>query len=243
MSPIDVRPAASHDMASLLKMPPYSRGGLTFPFKEEILVAEDNGTVVGAVSVCDKEISLVHGEWNEEFERCLNKFEKVTSRMISKLYVLPTYRYGGIGTKLVGEAVRHANEKGFNEVYAGIYTRNDFKDISQHIFEKNGFAKIGSCICFLSEGYCRGTLLKRTTSLNNFEKSKSKKKERAHIPLNISNTRNWHELRQLAHVPKVHLPAEHASHHLGQHHSVALFSSFFLSDQNYILVGCLCRDS
>jgi GNAT superfamily N-acetyltransferase len=172
VNPIEVRTAAGHDTESLLKMPPYSGGGLTFPFREEILVAEDKGAVVGAVSVGDKEISPVYGEWNEEFERCLNKFEKVTSRMISRLYVLPAYRYRGIGTKLVEEAVRHVNEKGFNEVYAGIYIGNNFRDISQHIFEKNGFAKIGSCICFLSKGYCRGTLLKRTISLSNLEKRK-----------------------------------------------------------------------
>jgi GNAT superfamily N-acetyltransferase len=167
-----VRPAASHDLESLLKIPPYSRGGLTFPFQEEILVAEDDGTILGAVSVCDKEISRVCGEWKDEYERCLNKFEKVLSHLISKLYVLPPYRYRGVGTKLVEEAVRHVKEKGFKEVYAGIYIGNNFKDISQHIFEKDGFVKIGSCICFLSKGYCRGTLLKKAISPKNLEKRK-----------------------------------------------------------------------
>jgi len=160
---MDVRPATKHDEKSLLKMRPYAKCGLGFPCSEEILLAVNNGKVLGAVSVCHKDISYVYGEWKGGFEQCLNNLiKKVSSGWISKLYVFPEHRHRGIGTKLVEEAVEHLKQKNFNEVYAGIYVKNKFRNVSQHVFEKNGFAKIGSCICPLSKGHCRGTLLKKT---------------------------------------------------------------------------------
>ncbi len=157
-----VRLAAKHDVESLLKIPAYSKCVVAFPFEEEILVAERDGKVLGAISVVHKDITYVSGEWNEGYESSLNTLmEKVSGCWISKLYVFPEYRLKGIGTKLVEETVKYLNEKGLTEAYSGIYIRNDFRNISQHIFEKCGFKKFGSCICSLTEGYCRGILFKR----------------------------------------------------------------------------------
>jgi GNAT superfamily N-acetyltransferase len=156
-----VRLSAKNDLESLLKMPPYSRSGVACPFREDILVAESEAKVVGAVSISYKEISYVPGEWKNTYEQHPNNLEKILGCWVSKLYVLPEHRSRGVGTKLVEESLKYVNAKGFNEAYAGIYVKNKFRKVSQRIFEKNGFKKFGSCICFLSEGYCRGTLLKK----------------------------------------------------------------------------------
>jgi GNAT superfamily N-acetyltransferase len=175
MGSIHVRHATKHDIESLLKMPPYAKCGLDFPCSEEILLAVNNGKVLGAVSVCHRDISYVYGEWKGGFEQCLNNLvQKVSSGWISKLYVFPEYRHRGIGTRLVKEAVKSLKERDFDEVYAGIYVKNRFRNVSQHVFEKNGFAKIGSCICPLSKGHCRGTLLKKTIRSSNQRKRNEK---------------------------------------------------------------------
>jgi GNAT superfamily N-acetyltransferase len=87
---------------------------------------------------------------------------KVSGGWISKLYVFPEYRRQGIGTKLVEEALERLKEKEFTEAYAGIYVKNEFRKVSEHIFEKNGFKRVGFCICFLTNGHCRGVLLEKT---------------------------------------------------------------------------------
>lgn len=161
MCSIIVRLATKNDLESLLKMPPYSRSHVSCPFKEIILVAENDAEVIGAVSIGHNEIFYVPREWKSTNEPYPNNLEKIQGGWISKLYVFPQYRSKGVGTKLVGEAVKHLKKKGFKEAYAGIYIKNRFRTISQRIFEKNGFKKIGSCVCFLPKGYCRGTLLKK----------------------------------------------------------------------------------
>ena len=162
MGPIIVRLATKNDTESLLKIPQYSKCEIVFPLEEEILVAERDGKVLGAISVGHKDITYVSGEWKESYERHLNtKMEKVSGCWVSKLYVFPEHRRKGIGKKLVKEAVEYLKEKGFTKAYAGIYIKNRFRKTSQRIFERNGFKHFGSCICFLSEGYCRGTLLEK----------------------------------------------------------------------------------
>lgn len=133
--------------------------------EEDVLVADREGLIQGAVSVSSKKISLVYGDWKEGFEPSeANLIQLVSRGWISKLFVFPEYRNQGIGAKLVEEALSFLEKRNFTEAYAGIYVQNEFRDVSHHIFEKACFKKIGSCVCLLIDGYCRGTLLKREIS-------------------------------------------------------------------------------
>jgi GNAT superfamily N-acetyltransferase len=160
---VRVRLASGRDRESLLRMPPYLKSSRECPSrKEDVLVAVNGGVVYGAVSVSRKDILCVHGEWRDRFERRLNSLvSEVSGGWISKLYVFPEYRRRGVGTKLVGEALEHLREKGFAEAYAGIYVKNRFRNVSERIFKRNGFNGVGSCVCFLVDGHCRGVLLKK----------------------------------------------------------------------------------
>jgi GNAT superfamily N-acetyltransferase len=144
MSPINVRLAIRQDIGSLLEMPPYSKCKCDLPCHgEDVLVAESEGIILGATSVGSKDISFVYGEWKGDFEQCLaNLSKEVSKAWISKLYVFPEYRNQGIGTKLVEEALKRIEERNLTEVYAGIHIKNEFKDISAYIFEKNADATI-----------------------------------------------------------------------------------------------------
>jgi len=158
-----IRPATENDTKSLAEMRPYSAYCSSLPLEEEILVAEADGKVVGAVSVGHKEITYL----GKEPQSCSrqptpSEVQKVSGPWISKLFVLPEYRYHGIGTKLVREAVKHLEKKGITEVYAGVYIKNVCREVSLELFKYNGFQEAGSCICFLSEGHCEGTLLKKS---------------------------------------------------------------------------------
>jgi epoxyqueuosine reductase QueG/GNAT superfamily N-acetyltransferase len=162
MISVNVKLATKDDLRSLAEMPPYSEASIDFPSKEDILIAEGDGKVLGAVSIGRKDISFSS---NKPIDSCKlfdnNELHKVSGPWISKLFVFPAYRYQGIGTKLVEEAIEYLKEKGFAEVYAAIYIKNPFRVVSREIFEIKGFTKIGSCVCKLSEGYCQGTLLKK----------------------------------------------------------------------------------
>jgi ribosomal protein S18 acetylase RimI-like enzyme len=123
-------------------MPSYAKCRLAFPCSEKISVAMNDGKVLGAVSICHKDISLIPGEWKDGFEQSVTKLpQKVTGGWMSKLYVFPQYHDRGIGRELTKEAVKSLKEENFDEVYAGIYVRNKFRKVSRHIFEKNGFAR------------------------------------------------------------------------------------------------------
>ena len=162
---ICVRPVTALDKEPLSKMPPYSRSMADdFSCSEDILVADSNGLVYGAVSVSRKEVSCVSGEWRNDFDQHLPSLTKVVGGWISKLFVLPEYRHKGIGTRLVEEAIEHARKKEFAEAYAGIYVKNMCRIFSLHIFVKLGFKQVGSCICFLTNGQCRGLLLEKELS-------------------------------------------------------------------------------
>jgi len=162
MGSIIVRLATKNDTESLLRIRQYSECKIGFPHGEDILVAERDGKVLGAVSVAGREITCVPGEWKTGYERHLNtKIENVSGHWISKLYVFPEHRRKGIGTKLVKATVEYLKAKGFTKAYAGIYIKNRCRKTSHRLFERNGFKPFGSCVCFLSEGYCRGALLKK----------------------------------------------------------------------------------
>jgi len=166
MNSVIIRPATRNDLERLSKMPPYFKSNPTFPFKEEILVAERDEKVLGAVSISQREIGYVTREMHDsrgqltEASACASLL-KVTGSWISKLFVFPEYRSQGIGTRLVGAALEYLKAKGCKEAYAGIYVKNEFRQVSQGIFRDNGFKEAGSCVCFLSKGYCYGILLKR----------------------------------------------------------------------------------
>jgi GNAT superfamily N-acetyltransferase len=162
MCPTVVRPATEEDAVSLLEMPSYFRSNVDFPFLEDILVAERDGKILGAVSIGHKDIACISGELEDDKMQPLNtEMQRISGPWISKLFVFPGYRYQGVGTRLVEESVKHLRKKGFTEAYAGIYIKNAFKEVSRQVFEDNGFEQIGSCVCFLPKGYCQGTLLKK----------------------------------------------------------------------------------
>ncbi len=148
---------------SLLEMPPYAKHRPEcLSCEEDILVAENKGVPRGAVSVSHKDILYVPGVWRNAFAQRLNDLtQTISGGWISKLYVLPECRYHGVGTKLVDAAVKRLSERGFTEAYVGIYVKNDFRVVSKDIFRDRGFKGVGSCICFLKDGYCRGVLLKK----------------------------------------------------------------------------------
>jgi GNAT superfamily N-acetyltransferase len=162
MNSIKVRLATEGDNESLLNMPSYSKN-CSGRRREDVLVAETGGVILGAVSVGHKDISCVLGNWNDGFVKNLSSLvNNVSGAWISKLYVFPEYRCRGIGTRLVREAVEHLKGKKFSEVYAGIYVQNKFRELSEDVFRDNGFESVGSCICFLDKGHCRGILLRKT---------------------------------------------------------------------------------
>ena len=157
-----VRPAEQNDTSSLQEMPPYSKARIAFPFKEDILIAESDGKVFGAVTISQRNISFMSGKWKNSNEQYLNDLiQEVAGVWISRLYVFPEHRHKGVGTKLLKETIRYLKEKDATTVYAGIYAKNLFRESTNRIFKKLGFKRIGSCICFIPEGYCRGTLLKK----------------------------------------------------------------------------------
>lgn len=158
-----VRLATENDVKSLCEMRSYSEHCNSLPLEEEILVAEAAGEVLGAVSVGRKEIAYFSKESRSSSKQpTLSEVQKFSGPWISKLFVLPEYRYHGIGTKLVREAVKHLERRGFTEVYAGVYIKNAHREVSLELFKDNGFQDVGSCVCFLSEGHCRGTLLNKS---------------------------------------------------------------------------------
>jgi ribosomal protein S18 acetylase RimI-like enzyme len=164
MMRIKIRPIAIQDIASLLEMSPYSKYKRNqLGSEEEILVAQSGRKILGAISISNKNISFIYGDWKDEYNQCLGSLLKeVSGSWISKLYVFPEYRHQGIGTKLVRKALKSLELKDATEVYAGIYVENEFREISIRIFDNNGFVKIGSCLCPLANGYCRGTLIRKT---------------------------------------------------------------------------------
>ena len=148
----------------LIRMPPYAKRKPDFAsWDEDVLVAEKHGVVYGAVSVSSRNTSCVAGQWRKSFEKRLENLTcTVNGGWISKLYVFPEYRNHGIGTMLIEAAAKRLRERAFSEVYAGIYVKNEFRKVSEDIFRKNGFKEVGSCICPLPDGHCRGLLLKKT---------------------------------------------------------------------------------
>jgi epoxyqueuosine reductase QueG/GNAT superfamily N-acetyltransferase len=160
-----VKPATKRDIKFLLEMPSYFRSGVAFPFKEYILIAERDGKVLGAVSVGQRDVSYVPGERKDSsIDPSNTEMQRVSGPWISKLYVFPEYRFQGVGTKLVEESIKYLSKKGFDGAYAGIYIKNKFREVAMQVFKANGFQEIGSCICFLSKGYCQGILLKKMTT-------------------------------------------------------------------------------
>ncbi len=164
MNLVNVRLATRTDSAVLLQMPPYSKCRRDCEScSDDVLVAENNGVIYGAVSISNKDISYIEGEWRADFEKCPTDFlGMVSGGWVSKLYVFQKYRHQGIATKLVEDAIAHLKEKNFAEAYAGINIKNPLSKVSEHVFEKNGFKRIGSCICFFNPRNCRGILLKKT---------------------------------------------------------------------------------
>ena len=164
MNLVDIRLATRKDCEVLLTMPPYSKCGRNCEScSEDVLIAENNDIIYGAVSISNKDISYIDGEWRADFEKCPTDFlSMVSGGWVSKLYVFQKYRHRGVATELVKQAVANLKEKNFTEAYAGINVKNPLCAVSEHVFEKNGFKRIGSCLCFFNPRRCRGVLLKKT---------------------------------------------------------------------------------
>jgi len=154
---ISVRTATKDDV------PPYSTSKDALLLGAEILVAEKNGKVSGAISISSKSIKYVTQEWAAKDVLPLPSImQEISGPWISRLYVFPEHRHQGIGTELVKESVEYLRNKGLTGIYVGIYINNAFKAISHKIFKTNGFKQIGSCVCLLPKGFCQGILLKKT---------------------------------------------------------------------------------
>jgi len=155
-----VRLANQKDLRYLREMPPYFRGHVSFPFKEDILVAERNGKVLGAVSVGHKDITYVSRQL-KDISECPQdtEIQKTSGAWISKFYVFPEHRQKGIAKRLLEESIKNLSQKTFDKAYVGVYAKNRFRRVSKRLFKKYGFQEMGSCICLLPKGYCKGRLL------------------------------------------------------------------------------------
>lgn len=142
------------------------------------MVAERDGKVLGAISVGHKDVAYVSGELSAcevagmHSQHVNAKTQKFSGCWVSKLYVLAEHRGQGIAAKLVKESLECMKENGFTEACAGINIRNEMRKVSQHVFEKNGFEKFGSCFCPFPERCCRGVILKKIIRLSGRERMK-----------------------------------------------------------------------
>ncbi len=170
MNSVIVRLAVSEDTESILKMPSYAKSEADcLRGKDDVLIAEKNGVVCGAISVGQKDILCVNGPWRRNFGQHLDDVTcRVSGGWISKLYVFPEFRYHGIGSLLIQKAAEWLEQHGLADAYAGVYIKNEFRKVSKDIFRKNGFERVGCCICPLAKGFCRGVLLRKT--INSSEK-------------------------------------------------------------------------
>jgi ribosomal protein S18 acetylase RimI-like enzyme len=60
---------------------------------------------------------------------------------IKRIYILSKFHGGGIGKRLIKEAVRHARERGIGRLLLGVYAKNTS---AIGFYERSGFGKLGA---------------------------------------------------------------------------------------------------
>lgn len=124
-----IRLAEQKDIDSLKKLLCY-KSLLKLPEDEEIIVAEENGKILGAVTAGHKKVRYIlktNGIWFWN----VKKIE--TDAWIRALYVREDERSRDIGKQLVKSMAAHLLEKGVKTMYAGI-ALNAFKEIQGRPF-------------------------------------------------------------------------------------------------------------
>lgn len=126
----------------------------SIPKDEEIIVAEENGRILGAVTIGYKRFHFIPGKSKIRFWT-LKKTE--TNAWVFRLFVREDQRSKSIGKQLVKRVVSHLERKGKKTLYAGI-ARGPFNNVSRRVFLSSGFSDVGSCVCLRRS--CVGTLMK-----------------------------------------------------------------------------------
>ena len=147
-----IRSVNEKDIESLTELLYYQNLD-NIPEDEEIIVAEENGRILGAVTGGSKKFHYVSGRNRLRFWG-LKKVE--TNAWIHGLFVREDQRSRGIGKQLVKNMVAYLRKRGIKTLYAGI-APGPFKEVSKKVFLASGFVDIGSCVCL--RRFCIGTLM------------------------------------------------------------------------------------
>lgn len=148
-----IRIAHSRDLTSLKDLLFY-RHLDRVPKDEEIIVAEESGKILGAVTIGYKKFHFIPGTSKTRFWT-MKKAE--TNAWVFRLFVRDDQRSKSIGKQLVKRVVSHLKNKGIKTLYAGI-APGPFDKISRRVFLSSGFSDVGSCVCL--RRFCVGTLMK-----------------------------------------------------------------------------------
>ena len=149
---LQIRHAQEKDIDALRKLGFYENL-IELPEDEEILVAEENGTILGAVSAKHKKIRYIPKASKLQFWS-LRNIE--TNAWIYRLFVREDQRSKGLGKELVMNMATYLCAKGIKTLYAGI-EHGPFKEISRRVFLAAGFTDLGYCICM--RRVCVGNLM------------------------------------------------------------------------------------
>lgn len=147
------RIAQSEDLTSLKELFFYQLLD-SIPKDEEIFVAEENGKILGAVTIGFKRFHFIPGKNKIRFWT-LKKTE--TNAWVFRLFVREDQRSKSIGKLLVKKVISHLRRKGKKTMYAGI-APGPFNNVSRKVFLSSGFIDVGSCVCL--RRFCVGTLMK-----------------------------------------------------------------------------------
>lgn len=152
---VQIRPVQEKDIESLRKLSFY-QNLTTLPKNEEILVAEENGVILGAVSTEHRKIRYVPSA--SKFPFRIKKVE--TDAWVFRLFVREDRRSRGLGKKLLGNMVTHLRKKKIKTLYAGV-AGGPFQEIAKKAFLAAGFTELGHCICVSVRAHrvCLGNLL------------------------------------------------------------------------------------
>lgn len=148
-----IRLAEEKDVVSLRELLYYQNIG-NLPEDEEIIVAEENGRILGAVTAGHKKVRYISKTSKIQFWKLKNV---ETNTWIFRLFVRKDQRSRGIGKQLVKKMIGHLRKRGIKNMYTGIEP-GTFKEISRKVFLASGFTDLGSCVCL--RRLCIGTLMK-----------------------------------------------------------------------------------
>ena len=150
---MQIRIAREKDVESLKSLLFYENVS-KIPKDEEIILAEENGEIIGAVSAGKKIVRYIPKTSKLKFWQ-LKKVK--TEAWIFRLFVRKNQRSKGVGRQLVKNMVAYLRKKGVRTIYAGI-APSPYKKASKKVFTAAGFIEAGYCVCL--KRVCIGTLMK-----------------------------------------------------------------------------------